>query len=109
MATEKRIAIIGSPDTVLPFKAVGLDGFPAVTSAVARDLLDEVAAKGYGIIYIEEAYARDFYPQILELNRRRRDTAVTIIPGSRGSQDFAGSKVRSLVKKAIGLDIFPES
>lgn len=108
MQDSKKIAIIGSPDTALPFQAIGADSYHADTAERAENLLDEVILKSYGIIYIEEAYARVFNDKIARLNNAYHRVAVTVIPGSKGGEDLAVKKLGRLVKKAIGMDIFAD-
>jgi len=108
MSELKKMAIIGSPESILPFKAIGLDEYPASNSSAALHLLEEAIKKEYGIIYIEEAYAREFADKINELNKELRSTTISIIPGTKGSIGFVGENIRALVKRAIGIDIFAE-
>ena len=106
MDNIRKIAIIGSPDTVLPFKSIGLDGYPVNNTVKAQSTLEEIISKGYGIIYLEEAFAKEFYNRVLELNKLYKEVSVTIIPGGpKGAGNFTMEKVRAMVKKAIGLDI----
>lgn len=106
---SKKIAIIGAPDTILPFSAIGADAYDALDSEAAEAILDEIILKGYGIIYLEEAYAGRFSEKIEKLNNAHRDVSITVISGSRGGSNIAVQKIRNQVKKAIGLDLFTDS
>ena len=105
---SKKIAIIGTADTILPFKAIGADGFSANDSEMAENLLENLILKNYGIIYIEEAYALDFAEKITRLNFAHRNVAITVIAGSKGGSGAASEKIAGLVKRAIGIDIFAD-
>ena len=61
-----KIAVIGGKDTVIGFKAVGLEACPASSVAEARQALHELTREGseYAIIYIEEKLAKDLQPEI---------------------------------------------
>ena len=55
-----KIAVIGGRDTVMGFKALGLDTFPAADSAEAGKILRSITRdceEEYAIIYIEETFA----------------------------------------------------
>lgn len=104
----KKMAIIGSPESILPFKAIGLDEYPVLNSSAALHVLEEAIQKDYGIIYIEEAYARDFADRINEINKELKSITISVIPGTKGSIGFVGENIRSMVKRAIGVDIFAE-
>ena len=104
----KKIAVIGATDTILPFKAIGAIGFEAEDAKMAEDQLDDLVLQGYGVIYIEEAYARTMADKLTKLNMVHRDMSITVIPGSKGGSDFASENTRQLVKKAIGIDILAD-
>ena len=61
-----KIAVIGGKDTVIGFKAVGLEACPASSVVEARSALHELTKEGsdYAIIYIEEKLAKDLQPEI---------------------------------------------
>ncbi len=105
---SKKIAIIGAPDTILPFSAIGADAYDVMDSESAETTLDEVILKDYGIIYLEEAYAKNFSEKIEKLNNAHREVAITVIAGSRGGSNMAVEKIRNQVKKAVGMDLFSE-
>ena len=54
--SKLKIAVIGGKDTVIGFKAVGLEACPADNAAEARQALKDLTKEGsdYAIIYIEE-------------------------------------------------------
>ncbi len=106
---SKKIAVIGAPDTILPFSAIGADAYDALDSESAETILDEIVLKDYGIIYLEEAYARNFTEKIEKLNNSHREMSITVISGSRGGSNVAVEKIRNQVKKAIGLDLFSDN
>ena len=102
---SKKIAIIGSPDTVLPFSAVGCDAYEAIDNEGAENTLDEVVLKDYGIIYLEEAFAVHFSEKVAKLNAIHHEKAITVIAGSRGGANLTVEKIRAQVKKAVGMDL----
>ena len=56
-----KIAVIGGPDTVIGFKALGLDTFPVRTGEEARHIFRAITKPDqpdeYAIIYLEENLA----------------------------------------------------
>ena len=56
-----KIAVIGGNDTVIGFKAVGLEACPADNAAEALQALRDLTKEGsdYAIIYIEEKLAQE--------------------------------------------------
>ncbi|MDU6031996.1 MAG: V-type ATP synthase subunit F, partial [Peptoniphilus harei] len=47
-----KIAVVGDKDSVLSFKAIGIDVFVAYEDKEARRLVDSLAKEDYGVIYI---------------------------------------------------------
>ena len=52
-----RIAVLGDQDSVLGFKALGLDVYPAETVEAAREILHRLAKENTAIIYLTEELA----------------------------------------------------
>lgn len=101
-----KIAVIGSHETVLGFKAVGLDVFPVTTADDARRELRRLTRTGeeYAIIYIEE----DFYIQLTDEIGKFNDVpvpAIILIPGRDGSKGYGQNALHEAVERAVGSDI----
>ena len=54
-----KIGVIGDRESVLGFKAIGLDVFPCSRSEDAEKVLHRLAKEGYAIIYITEVLASE--------------------------------------------------
>ena len=50
----KKIGVVGDKDSVLAFKAIGIDVFPVVEADEARIAVDRMAMNGYAVIFITE-------------------------------------------------------
>ncbi len=59
-----KIGVIGERDSVLGFKAVGLDVYPCSQSDEAKKILHQLAKDEYAIIYITEGLAADMVKDI---------------------------------------------
>lgn len=103
-----KIAVIGSGQTVMGFRALGLDVFPAENSAGARRILRELTApdreERYPIVYIEEALAAEMQADIDKF-KDSAETAVILIPGRSGSLGMGLSALHAAVERAVGSDI----
>ena len=84
-----KIAVMGDYDSIYGFAALGLDTFP-VTAQEAGERLHQLAAEGYGIIYITEALAAQLKHEIARYEGQILP-AVIEIPGVSGN---TGSGVR---------------
>ncbi len=102
--SEYKIAALGDRDSVLGFRALGLDVFPAESAEEARGLLHRLAKENYAIIYLTEGYAKDMVHEI----QRYKDSvtpAVILIPGREGSLGIGMAAVKTAVERAVGADI----
>ena len=99
-----QIAVIGDKDSVLGFKALGLDTFPVDSVDQARTTLHTNAKENYGIIYLTETLAASMDSDIA----RYKDAltpAIILIPGKEGSQGIGMRNIKKAVERAVGADI----
>lgn len=99
-----KIAVIGDRESVLGFKAVGLEVFPCDDPEEARRILKRVAKEDHAIIYITE----QLYQHLLveaEAYADQRLPAVIPIPGKDGTLGIGMTSVKKSVERAIGADI----
>ena len=101
-----KICVIGGAETVVGFKALGLEVFPVVTAEEARRVLHEITApeKGYAIIYIEENLAEQLRSEI-EAFHDAPAPAIILIPGRDGSLGLGKQALQSAVERAVGSNI----
>ena len=102
-----KIAVIGGRDTVMGFKALGLDTFPAADSAEAGKLLRSITrdcAEEYAIIYIEETFAVNIQSEIDKF-KDVPSPAIILIPGREGSIGLGQQALRAAVERAVGTNI----
>lgn len=101
-----KIGVIGGPDTVIGFKALGLDTFPVRGGDEARAVFKKVTRAGedYAILYIEEGLAQALAADIDKFKDSPRP-AVILIPGKDGSLGLGQSALQAAVERAIGANI----
>ncbi len=99
-----KIAVLGDQDSVLGFKALGLDIFPVEGTDEARHALHKLAKEEYAIIYITEQLAA-----VLQADINKYKTSVTpaviLIPGKAGSLGLGAQALQSAIERAVGADI----
>ena len=99
-----RIGIIGDRDSVLGFKAVGIDTFPCHTAEEARKTLIDIAKEGYAIIFITEGYAKDIR-DTMDRYKYRQLPVIVPIPGRDGNYGVGDEILKKSVERAVGADI----
>jgi len=101
------ICILGPKELAEPFRAVGLASVLAdKTDALAK--ATELAGSEYKIVF----YAEGFYPLLRDflLKRKGRMFPTFIpIPSPGEGERHAMQRVRELIKKAIGVDVYLEA
>ena len=99
-----KIAALGDLDSVLGFKALGLEVCPAATPEEARAALHRMAKENYAIIYITEQLAAKLSQEI-ERYKDSLTPAIILIPGKEGSLGIGMANVKTAVERAVGADI----
>ena len=99
-----KIAVIGGRDSVLGFRALGLETCIAENGEQAKAAIHRMAKENYAIIYLTEYLAAQIPA---EIERRREDLspAIILIPGREGSLGIGMAGVRTATEQAVGADI----
>ncbi len=99
-----KIGVVGDKDSILAFKAIGIDVFPVLDSDEARKIVDTLAAKKYGVIFITEQIAKDLDETIERYNRELLP-AIILIPNNQGTLNIGMQRISDNVEKAVGVNI----
>ena len=106
MIIMRKIGVIGDKDSILAFKAFGLNVYNAYVSTpdASRKIVDRLARENYGIIFITEQIAETIAETIDRYNNEITP-AIILIPGNTGSLGIGKARIRSNVEKAVGINI----
>ena len=101
-----KIGVMGGPDTVIGFKALGLDTFAVDSKDEARRIMNKItdADSEYAIIYLEENLAEALSNEIKRV-KDRPTPAIILIPGREGSIGLGQSALKAAVERAVGTNI----
>ncbi len=101
-----KIAVIGDKDSVVGFKALGLETFPTESCEEAKPLLRRLAKEKetYAIIYITEELAGGIMD---EINKHKDEVtpAIILIPSKNGTLGLGMSALTSAVERAVGSGV----
>ena len=100
---QGKTAIIGDYDSVLSFKAGGVDVYGATTALEAKETLKKIA-KDYAVIFITEDYALeldDYLKRFLE----QAFPIVLPVPSKNGTNGYSRQKMKQQMERALGVDI----
>ena len=109
------MAIIGQRETILGFKALGLetiyitDPKEAVESlySLKREKveIDGESKNKYAILFIMEELARDVTPEDYKKLSSEPLPAIIPLPSHLGTTGYGLKKLKTIVEKAVGMDI----
>ena len=99
-----KIGVVGDKDSVLAFKAIGIDVYPVSYIEEARKTIDKMAANNYGVIFVTEQVAKDLTETIERYNKIMLP-AIILIPSNQGSLNIGMKRISDNVEKAVGVNI----
>ena len=100
---EGGIAVVGDKDSVLAFKAIGVDVFPVETEIQARDKVHALA-RNYSVIFVTEQVAL-WIEMLIKRYQARPYPVIVPIPSAEGNRGLGLQGIKANVEKAIGADI----
>ena len=102
-----KIAVMGGRDTVMGFKALGLDTYPVTGDEEARQVFSRITSteEKYAVIYLEENLSKTLSGEISRFIDKVTP-AIILIPGREGSQGLGLTALHDAALRAIGTDIF---
>ncbi|MCD8308573.1 MAG: V-type ATP synthase subunit F [Clostridia bacterium] len=98
-----KMAIVGDGDSIMVFRAAGVDTFAAEGAKSAREAVRR-AAKDHDIIFVTE----EFYKPNEEFMKRFDEEpypVVISIPSKSGSSGYSDALLKNAMEKALGVDI----
>lgn len=99
-----KIGVIGDIDSVLGFRALGLDVYTPEEDIEIRRTIEQMAYDDYGIIFITEQMASRSIETIERYNSKPRP-AIIMIPSNQGSLNIGLDRIDKNIEKALGSNI----
>ncbi len=103
-----KIGAVGDKDSVLAFKSIGIDVFPVVEGTEARAVIDDLAQKDYGLIFVTEQIAQNI-EETIQRYKKKLVPAIILIPSNQGTLGIGMKEINKNVEKAVGSNIFANS
>ncbi len=101
---SSRVGVIGDKDSVLAFKAVGVEVFDCIDGEQARHLVRQLTEEHFAVIFITEPLAQAI-PEVIAKAKAKAYPAIVPIPTADGSNGYGMQGIKKDVEKAIGTDI----
>lgn len=104
MIYMSKIGVVGDKDSILAFKAIGIEVFPVIGAEESRKTIDRMAMNDYGIIFVTEQVAAEI-PETIDRYDKQMLPAVILIPSNQGTLNIGMSRISDNVEKAVGVNI----
>ncbi|MBQ9331225.1 MAG: V-type ATP synthase subunit F [Oscillibacter sp.] len=104
MAATYQIAVIGDWESVMGFRALGLDTYPVTSAEEARQEIRRLAKTDCAVIYLAETLAKDL-GDVLSRYKDELRPAIILIPGREGSLGIGKENIQRAIERAVGADI----
>ena len=104
MAATYRIAAVGDWESVMGFRALGLDTYPVSGSEEAREKIRELAKTDCAVIYLTETLAKSL-TDVLNRYKDELRPAIILIPGREGPLGIGKDNIQRSIERAVGADI----
>ena len=103
-----KIAILGSHDTILGFKALGVEVVSLVEDKAEQQVKEVVEGEKYAIVFITEDWTVKL-EGILSEYYSRALPAIVSVPSPQGITGAAFKNLKKIVEQAVGSDILFKS
>lgn len=99
-----KVGVVGDRDSVLAFKALGVEVAISTKAEESRRAVDSMAKQGFGVIFITEQLAEEI-PETLNRYNDKMIPAIILIPSNKGTLNIGMTRINENVEKAIGSNI----
>lgn len=97
---EGKIAIVGEGDSIMVFKAAGVDTFPVSDEKKARDAIRS-AAQDHRVIFLTEELAR----ALGDFLKRFDESPYPVVLALPSSSGYGEEQLKAAMERALGVDI----
>jgi len=106
---ERKVAVLGSADFVMPFSSLGLDTFaveqnPEQVIEVAKKIIDEK----YALVVVAENVA-PIADEVFATVQKLPLPAIVVVPFTTESKGYATHSLGEVLKMATGINILQNS
>jgi len=103
---KSEIAVVGSLDTILVFKSIGLDVFEVSDENSTVEVINNLSSK-YKLILITDDFA-PFIENIIKETSKEMFPIITIIPSGSSNSNYALKKIEESVEHTLGINILSQ-
>ncbi len=102
---ENKIAVLGSPDFVMPFSALGVDTFDVTDERqTVIDGAKKILEEKYALVVVAENIAPQA-EEVFSAVRKKTLPCVVVVPFTTESEGFATQSLGQILKMAMGINV----
>ena len=102
---EGKAAVLGSPDFVMPFSALGLDTFPTEADpAAVEENATSILKQKYALVVVAENIARSAQV-VFDTTQRKATPCVVVVPFTTEPEGIATEALGKMLIMATGINI----
>ena len=102
-----KVGVIGDLDSIIGFRALGMEVVPVRTGHEAREALNRMIDDDAGVIFLTEPFADDV-SDIMDVVSERKLPAIILIPSASEPSSIGLDRLRQSVRRATGMDILKQ-
>lgn len=102
-----KVAFIGDADSVLGFRALGVETVVPENGDEAREQFARLVREGTAVIMVTEEMMDHLREQI-EATVHLTVPSVVVLPGVKGAMGKGEATIRELIIRAVGVDLMSE-
>lgn len=99
-----KICVIGDHGELLLYRMAGLETFTPENEEALELMINRLAHKNYGVIYLTEKWAVRI-PDTLQRYEKEFAPAIIPLPGSGENLGTGSQRLKAMVEMAIGINI----
>ena len=107
MADKGRTAFIGDADSVLGFRALGVETYTPESGTEAAQIFRKLVREKVAVIMITEDMLNHLQSEIDQVVSLPVP-AIVVLPGVSGSKHTGEDTIRNLIIRAVGVDLMAE-
>ncbi|MCL2370023.1 MAG: V-type ATP synthase subunit F [Firmicutes bacterium] len=100
-----KIGAIGDKDSILAFKAIGVEVFVVDTPIEADEVLKTIRKKQYSVVFLTEELASAMTNTLQKLKTNTFPTIILIPSASGAGNGFAQENLKKDIEKALGTGL----
>ncbi|MBT9131027.1 MAG: V-type ATP synthase subunit F [candidate division WS2 bacterium] len=103
--SEEKFIILGSEEFIMTYKALGLEGVVIQEPEELEEIINTYSRQDYNLFFVEESLGSKIYNRF---NQYEEKGKYIVLIGGTTTSNFTLNKLKQLVERLVGVDLFKE-